>query len=432
MVHEEALLALQKRAHEGDVEAGSVLTDILSHCGRREPVPDHSDIEPNFSAKDGVSTAPLIETYPSERLIEFRQAVREAGLYGDDHLANWTVYWSSKEPDNLLDVLMSHRLTHVYPLETQSAKVVVDLVFERQGRAAAWDWLVAYHKGVYGWTSYAYGLKNVEWIWDRVRTRFNNRWLEFIIESSDRGETPNWGIERMVRFLRILGKEDQVDEVLEAAVRWGAALVADMRLPDQALTPDQPELPTALWLLVDRLDCPSRMVQERAAWSLAVLLANADTRNSTAVALQHWRTAERLEMRSCMFLLILHLARTAHGLTADICAKYASEADLVPSIGADLMLREFGVDGEAIAVSLDYQDNHSGWPSTDFSGVKEFPQIVSAYLAPIFNRWARNLDKSGIAFSRQWGMGGTSPIEGSRSIPATERALCTSLSRWRQ
>ena len=184
----------------------------------------------------------------------------------------------------------------------------------------------------------------------------------------------------MVRFLCAVGEENRADEVLDVGVCWGSGLAANILLPDATLSRDQPELPIALQLLVDRLDCPSRMVQERAVWSLAKLLADIHSCDATSRVLVHWHAAERIELRSCVLLLILHLAMTAHGVSADACMDISRRARLVPSIGVDLLLREFGNDGAALATSFSYQIQHSGCPAADFSGIDDFGLIVEAHL----------------------------------------------------
>jgi len=206
----------------------------------------------------------------------------------------------------------------------------------------------------------------------------------------------------MVRFLLAVGEVDRVDEVLDAAVQWAIGLAADMCLPDHTLTTEEPDFSMALRLLVDRLDCPSKMVQERAAWSLAGLLSNTDTREDTASVLLVWHSAEALELRSCMILLILHLAHIAHGTFVSLCLDVARQANLVPSIGVDLLLHQFGERGAEFAETLNYREMHSGRPVKEFSGVNDFKLTVKGHLAPIFWVWANNLDKYGIPFTRQW------------------------------
>ncbi len=406
LVHEDALTVLKERADDGDVDARSVLADTLTYCGRQAPAPKESYGGAGAPNEGTDSKPPSIEDYPPEQLTEFMQAVRDAHIFGDEPLAVWTTHWRSEDPDELLSALTKYRATHGYPHERQTGKVVVELALERSGLTAAWEWLVAYHEALYGW-HWFYGLADVKWIWEFVRTRFRGRWLDFITETSRRrwsaaGGGPSWSIQRMIGFLEVVGQADRADEVLDAAVRWGSGLAADMRLPDPTLSPDDPELPMALRLLVDRLDCPSRMVQERAAWSLAGLLSDADTCDATTQALLDWHAREPLEMRSCTLLVLLHLARTAHGTSAGNCVAVARQANIVPSIGADLLLREFGDEGATLAASLDYQTRHSRRPTAGLSGVEAFGSTVKAHLAPIFLRWARSLDRSGIPFSRQW------------------------------
>ena len=406
LVHEEALTAFQERAEGGDFEAESVVSSTLAYCGRHATAPRQSDVGAVIPIERSDKSPPSVEDYPPERLTEFVQAVREAHIFGDEHLAAWTAHWRSVDPDGLLAAMTTYRAAHGYPHETQTAKEIVELAVERSGRGAEWDWLVAYHEALYGWSRY-YRLSDGEWIWELVRSRFSDRWLEFIAATSRprwgaAGGAPGWSIERMVRFLAAFGEADPADEVLGAAVRWAAGLAANMPLPDAALTPDQPELPMALRLLVDRLDCPARMVQERAAWSLAGLLADADTRDATSRALLDWHAAEPLELRSCTLLLVLHLARTAHDTSAGACVDFARQANLVPSIGADLLLREFGDEGATLAASLSYRKRHSGLPNVGRSCVEDFRLTVRGHLAQVFLEWARSLDKSGIPFSRQW------------------------------
>lgn len=407
LVHEEALSALQERADGDDTNAGSVVAKTLAYCGRRAADEKEPETASSIPTRDIEESPPPVEDSPPERLAEFARAVQDAHIYGDEYLATWTAHWRTRDPDGLLAALTRYRAANGYPHEKQTAKAVVELALERSGPSAAWEWLVAYHDAFYGWTWHAYRLTDVRWIWEFVGTRFRERWLEFIKETSRphwgaAGGAPSWSAQRMIAFLETVGQAGRADEVVDAAVCWGAGLAADMHLPDDALTPDEPELPSALRLLVDRLDYPSRMVQERAAWSLAGLLANTDTRDGTIKALLDWHAAEPLELRSCLLLLLLHLARTAHGVSAVTCVDIAHSADLVPSIGAEVLLREFGDQGADLAASLDYRTRHLPRPPVGHSSAKDFGSTVRAHLAPVFLRFASMLDGSGVPFSRQW------------------------------
>lgn len=404
LVHEEALAALRDRANRGDPDAEVALADTLTHCGRQLPPQEEPRTDSGATVEE--NGVPPVEDYPPDRLDEFVRAVRDARVYGDEHLAVWTTHWRWEDPEGLLAVLTTYRAAHGHLHERETGRVVVELALEWSGLSAAWEWLVAYHEALYGWHRF-YRLADVKWIWEFVNARFKDRWLDFIGETSRprwsaSGGAPSWSTHRMVAFLETVGQADRVDEVLDAAVRWGAGLAADMRLPDPALTSDAPDLPPALRLLADRLDSPSRMAQERAAWSLAELLVDSETRDVTETALLDWHASEPLEMRSCVLLVLLHLARAAHGFPANDCVVFARRAGVVPSVGADLLLREFGDEGVALAASLDHRAHHSRRPGVGFTGIEDFGATVGAHLAPLFRRWAGVLDGSGVPFSRQW------------------------------
>ena len=408
LIHDEALSSIKKRSDKGDFEAKSVLVDTLNYCGREWPVLENSESNSYFPTEElEKESPPSIEEYTPDRLEDFIHAVRDARLFGDEHLAAWTTHWISEDPDRLLTALAAYKKKHIRLHEVLTGKKVVGLAWERAGSGSAWEWLVAYHKDVYGWNRYVYPIESVEWIWEFVRNRFSGKWLNFIIMTNGgrlgpEGGSPGWSIARMARFLSAMGLVEKMDEVLDAAVRWGAGLAADMSLPDHALIQDQPALPEALRLLVDRLDCPSRMVQERAGWCLAKLLATTETGDSTTKALLDWHSGESIELRSCMLLLILHLAHISHGFPADACVKIARQANLVPSLGSVTLLREFGETGRELAAAINYQERHSGPPKDNFSGVGDFDQTVNGHLAPSFNFWAEILNKSGFPFIRQW------------------------------
>lgn len=408
LVHEEALTALQERVDSGDREAESVVAGMLTYCGRQPASPKEPNPESTRTNEHIDPRPPSVCDYPPGRLAEFIRDVRAAHLYGDEALATWTTHWRSEEPDGLLSAMRKHQAAHGYPHEKQTAKEVVELALERSGLSAAWEWLIVYHDAFYGWSAFSYRLPEVEWIWEFIRNRFPSRWLDFITETSrpqwgTMGGAPSWSTQRMIGFLESVGQADRVDEVLDAAIRWGSGLAADMSLPNPALSPEAPVLPVALRLLVDRLDCPSKMVQERACWSLGRLLADVETHDATAKALWDWHAAEPLELRSCVLLVVLHLSRTDRTTSADAWVGVARQANLVPSIGADVLLREFGDDGVALAASLNYRTRHSRRATDDFPGIEDFDLIVGRHLAPIFRRWASKLDRSGIPFSRQWG-----------------------------
>ena len=206
----------------------------------------------------------------------------------------------------------------------------------------------------------------------------------------------------MAIYLQVVGKGHRIEEVVDAAVTWGAGLAADMPLPNPAFTPDVPEVPVALALLVDRLDCPSRMVQERAAWHLAERLADRNTREATVIALSGWHDRAALELRTSKFLLVLRLASTAFGASEGTCIEIATKASLVPSLSAGLLLEGFGEKGAKIADSLYPNARHLAGSSTASPGLPDFRILVGAHLAPAFNTWAQKLDESVERFSCQW------------------------------
>jgi len=86
----------------------------------------------------------------------------------------------------------------------------------------------------------------------------------------------------------------------------------------------------------------------------------------------------------------------------ELVRSVARQANIVPSIGADLLLREFGDEGATLAASLNYRPRHSQYTTAGNSDIETFRDTVRAYLAPIFLKWANGLDRSGIPFSRQW------------------------------
>lgn len=408
LVHERALTKLQDRSDAGDTYASTALTATLAYCGRSTASPpERSEATSTSSVGEPDRAIPPIEEHPPARLSDYVQAIRGAAIYGDDHLAAWTNHWRAKDPDGLLTALTVYHKAQGYPLETSTAKTIVQLALERSGKGAAWDWLVTYHQAAYGWSSYAYSLRDVEWIWEVVHRRFPDRWLHFIEATSrprrgSAGGAPGWSIQRMIKYLHGFGKTGCAEEVLDVAVRWGASLAANMPLPDNALHPEDEAQPVALRLLVDRLDCPSRMVQERGAWSLASLLADAQTRDDTIKALLDWHRREEIETRSARLLLVLQLAYTAFGTPMSLCVATAREAGVVPSIASDILLRALGDEGAEIADSYTYTLRHSGPPKKGFARIQDFMVLVGAHLAPIFQDWSRQLDSSGAPFSRQW------------------------------
>lgn len=411
LVHEAALTALQQRAERGDLDAKSVLTSTLNHCGREAATTNSEEEGTHSSASEAAAeegqNLPPVDVFTPQSLAGFVKTVRDLHIYADEHLAAWTSHWRNKDPDALLAALSKHRVATGHPLEQETGPMIVDLALERSGQDAAWEWMIVYHQAAFGWSSYGYAVSDAEWIWQLVGRRFASRWREFILATANPvgasvRSAPQWSVERMVLYLKAVGQEHRVAEVLDAALKWVSALTADMQLPDPHIEPELPELPVALRLLIDRLDCPSRMVQERAAWSVAEILAKADTREATITAFLGWHAREALEFRSCLFLLIVHLAHLAHGMSASACMEIARKAQLVPSVGVDLLLREFGTEGVALAATVKYGLQHSGRPGPGFSLRKDFEKVVGGHLAPVVMRWSRTLDASGIPFTRQW------------------------------
>jgi NACHT domain len=404
LVHEDALVALKKRSDRGDAAASSVLSRTLTFCGR-EPISSDASRLPSAKPPDVPIADPKVEEFPPSQLEEFVRRARES-THVDDPLVRWTEHWRVADPSALLDALTTYRDAHDAPLETKTARTVTQLAAELCGQDAEWAWLIAYHRAFYGWSTGLYSRREIEWIWGVIRTRFSQRWVEFLRATSvprwrTVGGAPNWSVERLVRFLEEMGQEAQIPEVLAAAVRWGGGMAADMSLTAANIVADTSDISVALSLLADRLDCPSRMVQERACWELAECLASVDTRPLTTRAILAWHARESLEMRSCMLLLILNLARVADGLTGNDCVEVARSANIASSIGADLLLRELGSEGVALASSLSFEGSNSGDPDAHFPNPgEEFPLFVGAHLAPLFRHWAQELD--GLSFSRQW------------------------------
>jgi hypothetical protein len=413
LVHEPALAELSRRAASGDTAASSVLSETLAYCGRVQIAASEPESGSPGNATRSVSEGenrplPAPEAYPPDRLTEFVRQLRDvAHVYGHEALAEWTLHWRAKDPGALLTALTRYRSETGRPLETQTATTIVALALERRGLACAWEWTVAYHNAMYAWNSYFVRLRDVEPLWDFVRARFHGRWLDFIVATFSPDErrgsrAPGWSTERMVRFLQIVGAADRIDEVVDAAVDWAARLTADMQLPDAALERTNAGEPPALALLVDRLDCPSRMVQERAAWWLARLLADTSTSEVVSLALLAWHRKDNIELRSCTLLLVLALAKTVHDFPAESCVEIAGRAALAPSIAAKEIASEWGAMGGELASSIRTVSSHSGLPREGFTGICTFRDAVESRLAPIFSVWADSLEDAGADFWRQW------------------------------
>ena len=401
LVHEAALTALQKRAQADDRPAALVLEATLAHMGRTDV--DPSEDESASSRRDPAAEpvmCPQADEYPPENVGAFISALRESGDYGDATLAAWTEHWKSVAPERLLAALGVYHSAHGYPPERQSGRAVVALARELEGAAAAWRWLTIYHDALSGWSRFSYRMADVIWIWEEIANRYRDRWLQFVIETSlprwgSAGDAPSWSAERMARFLIAVGQPAAAQQVVDSAVQWGASLAADMRLPESGLSEDL-ALSPILRMLVDRLDCPSRMVQERAAWALSRIIADPSLGPSAAATLSAWHDASPCEMRTCLFLLILVAARTRHQMDGAACTAVALHTRLVPSIGGDLLFCELA--GTDIPRTMG-----SHLASARVVGLlPDFATVVRAHLAPIFLHWAGVLDRRTHGFFEQW------------------------------
>lgn len=400
MVHEEALVELDKRAAAGDTRANEVLESTLTRMGRSEAPPAKDD-GTTPRADRAAQALPVVEQYPPARLNDYLGAVRDAGVFGDEPIAAWTAYWRKAARMDLLPALDSYYASHGYPHERLSGEAVVSLARELEGELSAWKWLVRYHDAVLGWSSYGYRLSDVKWVWAAVARRYPGKWLDFISETStprwgSAGGAPGWSAGRMVRYLAAVGQANLAQEVTDAAVQWGAGLAADMILPDHALDYLAPDLSTSLLLLVRRLDYPSRMVQERAAWALSALAGDSATRGSTVAALLAWHAEERLEMRSSLLLSILLSAHRDHGMDRNSCLAAVDAAQLIDSGAVALLLAELGVENHVRAPQV------LAGATSAAANCESLDDVVPPHLAPVFLDWAGSLDDLGIGFTEAW------------------------------
>jgi hypothetical protein len=408
LVHEEALSALGRRAELGDSPASDVLAATLAYCGRSRLSSEERQYEsPTRKFEEGGNSLPPIADFPPAQLEEFIQATREAGLYGDDYTEIWTRHWMDEDPDGLLAAAEEFHESRGYPHERKTGELIVRLALERGGKAEAWNWLIVYHQAAFEWSSYGSDVNNARWIWKFVHRRFPHRWLEFVQATSQprgrlSGGAPGWSVERLVLYLNEVGQLNQTDAVIDAAVRWAASLAADMPLPDSLLAPEVPEHQVPLRLLIDRLDCPSRMVQERALQALARLLGEPSSRGEIATMLVDWHDSDRLELRTSRLLLLLRLARVAFYAPNDVCRDIAENAALVPSISTNMLLRSFDDDWTGLADPLDGHTRDLAFSGQVSAPVDKFRVLVGSRLAPVFSRWADSLDRSGIDFSLRW------------------------------
>jgi hypothetical protein len=398
LVHEEALEVWEQRAASGDNSASSVLNEIDSYVGRTRRTPKSAET-PTSSGESMPAPLPQIDAYPPSKFSAYVDAVRAAHSFGSEHLAAWTRHWIERAPTELLEAFNGYVRGHDDVPETVSAQQIIGVALEHGGRAEAWRWMLHFHRSLYGWINFMYPLGQARAIWGVVRERFANQWLDFVRETSEPKwrrikAAPSWSFHRIVLFLIEMGKLDDARAVVRAARELVLGLAVDMPLPAASIEIARAELPPTLRLLVERLDCPSRLVQDRAMSALADLLGGLETRSATLTALAGWHAAGADEMRTCLVLQLIWLASVRFSLNRTDCEELVNAFERVQSAGESIVLDMLGVTGGAARPVT---------PSPAASKpTLRFRDTVEGHLAPVFHHWASELDRRGLQFTRRW------------------------------
>ncbi len=155
-----------------------------------------------------------------------------------------------------------------------------------------------------------------------------------------------------------------------------------------------------LLLLFSQLSWPSGMVRERACAAIAELLCEPRLADLTRGYLLKWVAEQRLESVAAIGLLPLILVQAqSDGSTTP------KDQDLDPILSSPsllswLLLRELKpLEEVPLAAALAY----SGTVPREFSLPEFFSKYVESFLPPIYEFWAKTVEKrEGLAFRRQW------------------------------
>lgn len=403
LVHEEALEAWEARVDTGNEQAQAVLRDLDAYLGRHKQKQKDPESARQHHSEQTAEAFPIIAAYPPDSLKAFVASVRAAGSFGDQHLVAWTRHWIERDPEAVLDAFAAYVRTRDEMPETTSMQQIIGIALEHRGRGEAWHWLVRFHQAIYGWTRYMYPLSQAQLIWRVLKDVFYDRWLEFVVATSAPRwrrikASPSWSIHRMVLFLVQFGRLDDARAVVNAAREWVLGLAVNMRLPNPAIQLPQSGAPYTLGLLVERLDCPSRLVQDRASSALVELLGAPVTRDSTMAALEDWHANHPNEIKTCLILQLIWLAALRFSLSIEERTALVARIQRIPSAGERLLIGRLGVDVQSIVAA----QIASPLPSEAFRRVTRFREIVSGHLAPVFLTWASSLDTQGLEFTRRW------------------------------
>lgn len=395
LVHDDALKEWDARARAGDQLAGEVIRDIDAYLGtttqRRKSDGDQVPAVP-----------PQTADHPPEQLTRFVEAVRAAGSYSREHVESWTAFWIERRPRDVLVAYENYVRQHGEFPDTASARRIVLLSLQLEGRDGAWRWLVRYQQLVYGWESFMSPLAAARDLWRLVREQFPDNAANFIrATAAPRWRkvraAPSWSLERIVLFLVEFGMLDQARDVVEAAREWVKGLAANMSLPSPTIGRQPPAVPPALRLLVGRLDCPSRLVQDRTSTAFAGLLGAPATRSIAMEALAEWHAREPIEMRTCFLLQVIALAAARHSLGLEEREQLVRGFSRISSPAERLMRAQLGVTDEATLESPADPPIAVGHRPAE-----RFRAVVQGHLAPVFLSWAESLDQRGLGFTLQW------------------------------
>ena len=240
VVNTDGLRRLKRRADRGDEAAATVLSETERFLGGL-------DLTDEYGHSPG-NGAPLSETptaeqrnpaeFPPDRLSAYLEEGRGGTFdYRGDAAVRWLDYWRRHEPQTALDELEA--LVGQGRLRLSHSRLWDDLFevkLEVAGRSEAWPALVRAQRRNWGWTNYYHHDENVR-RWNQVKRVYPERWLDFIKSTlmPEPGESSgsysmHSSFANIVEFLVLMGRADEIRQVIDAAISATLERAADLPL----------------------------------------------------------------------------------------------------------------------------------------------------------------------------------------------------------
>lgn len=198
-----------------------------------------------------------------------------------------------------------------------------------------------------GWGSYWRNFDYEDYRWEKLKTFFPYRYLEYLEQSccdiSKSRIKKNYFFPMVggVRFLLFFGETQKAKDIIDKMILFLCGLSANLFLPD--IKWYELDYTDTLDILIQRLSCPFPMVKERTAFKLATLLGDEDLCETVYSRIFKWIENQKLESITIYGLIPILKSIEDKKLLAIVNVSKLSQAIKANSFIIDLIFKRISV-----------------------------------------------------------------------------------------